>query len=325
MIRVQKVYTVKIVNFPNPFSRRWWLPTLLVIAGVYVLIQLGYWQLDRLEQRREFNVYVASRWDQEPYNLTQNELPTDLSELEYRRVQLNGELDYDNQVVLKNQIENDAPGVNLITPLVLDDGRAVLVARGWVPLSESAPDRWSQFEEPAGTPVVGLIQESQTLAGSSTPDEPQTEWFRIDVEAIETQLPYELLPVFVWQLPEQGRSINTLPYRKVPFTITEGNHFSYALQWFMFAAILGFGYIPYIRYYENRNQRTKTSGMTTDDDYSVNDYTATNRMPDMAAQSTTVTVAPEQPIANDDKAVATPASETVDNNTLESDKVIHAA
>ena len=42
------------------FSRKWWFATLLVIAGTLVLIRLGIWQLDRLEQRRAFNMQVES-------------------------------------------------------------------------------------------------------------------------------------------------------------------------------------------------------------------------------------------------------------------------
>ena len=36
-------------------SRRWLLASLLVIAALGVLIRLGFWQIDRLHQRREFN------------------------------------------------------------------------------------------------------------------------------------------------------------------------------------------------------------------------------------------------------------------------------
>ena len=50
-------------------GRRWWWVTLLAIAGVAVLIRLGFWQLDRLEQRRAYNHHVWSRWTQEPYDL----------------------------------------------------------------------------------------------------------------------------------------------------------------------------------------------------------------------------------------------------------------
>lgn len=243
------------MNVPNPLNRRWWFPTLFVIAGVYVLIQLGLWQLDRLEQRRDFNQFVAAQWDQEPYDLTVNQLPTALAELEYRRVQLTGDFDYANQIVLKNQVRSDAPGVNLVTPLRLDDGRAVLVARGWVPLSQSTPDAWPQFEAPADEPIIGMLQESQILPGAPAPTEPQTEWFRVDIEAIQQQMPYELLPVFVSQLPEPGRAYDALPYREVPFELSEGNHFSYAIQWFTFALILGIGYIQYMLFDERRRQR----------------------------------------------------------------------
>lgn len=243
------------MKFPNPLSRRWWFPTLFVIAGVYVLIRLGFWQLDRLEQRREFNQYVAARWDQEPFDLTNNPLPTDLSELGYRRVKLTGTFDYANQIVLKNQFRNDAPGVNLVTPLRLSDGRSVLVARGWVPLSASTPEAWPQYEEPTDGPIVGLIQASQLLPGSTPPTEPQTEWFRLDIEAIQQQVPYPLMPAFFKQLPEPGRGYAALPYRDIPFEISEGSHLNYAIQWFIFALILGFGYIQYLLYSERRTQR----------------------------------------------------------------------
>ncbi|MEZ4620846.1 MAG: SURF1 family cytochrome oxidase biogenesis protein [Caldilineaceae bacterium] len=95
------------------------------------------------------------------------------------------------------------------------------------------------------------------MAGAKPPTEPQIDWFRIDIDAIQQQLPYELLPVFVTQLPEPGRGYDALPAREIPFEITEGNHFSYALQWFTFALILGFGYIQYMIYSERRGQHPK--------------------------------------------------------------------
>ncbi len=245
------------MKFPNPLSRRWWFPTLFVIAGVYVLIRLGFWQLDRLEQRRELNQYIVSRWDQEPFDLNNNPLPADLSELGYRRVQLTGDFDYANQIVLKNQFRNDAPGVNLVTPLRLADGRAILVARGWVPLSGATPDTWPQYEETSDGPIVGMIQASQLLPGSTPPTEPQTEWFRLDIDAIQQQMPYQLMPGFFKQLPEPGRGYAALPYRDIPFEISEGNHLNYAIQWFIFSAILGFGYIQYLIYSERRTQRLR--------------------------------------------------------------------
>jgi len=249
------------------FSRRWWYVTVFVILGVIFLARLGFWQLDRLAQRRELNQLVVERWDQAPFDLNQSALPTQVEELGYRRIQATGVLDYDHQLVLKNQNRDTAPGANLVTPLLLPNGQAILVARGWIPYNQSKPEAWPQFNETinetssdatAEVTVVGMIQQSQVLPGAAAPETPQTEWFRIDIEAIQRQIPYPLLPVFLTQLPEPGRAYDALPYRTVPFEITEGNHFSYALQWFMFAAILGGGYLPYIVYQEKRRQRLQT-------------------------------------------------------------------
>lgn len=240
------------------FNRRWWLTTLIVIAGVVVLIRLGYWQLDRLEQRREYNALVASRWTETPFDLNANALPSRLDNLEYRRIQVAGEFDYANQIVLTQQIRDSIPGVVLITPLVFGEDEAVLVARGWVPANQATPEAWSQFEEPPNAPVIGLIQESQMLPSGAAPEppaQPQQEWFRINVDAIQPQMPYDLLPVFIYQLPEAGRAPDALPYRTEPVALDEGSHLSYAIQWFMFALILGVGYFFFIQHIETRTQR----------------------------------------------------------------------
>ena len=247
-----------LATLPKLISRKWWLPTIIVIAGVYTLIQFGFWQLDRLEQRRAFNVHVAERWRLEPFDVNNNAIPADLAELEYRRVQVDGEFDYDNQILLSNQTRNQAPGSVIVTPLVLDGNRAILVARGWLPSGADDPARWREFDEPEDAEVVGLIQESQILPNGRVPTppaEPQVKWFQINIDAIQPQMPYELLPVFVLQLPEEGRTINNLPMREEPLVLDEGSHFSYAIQWFMFALILGVGYIFLVRSQELRDQR----------------------------------------------------------------------
>lgn len=239
-------------------SRGWWWKTLLVLAGVAFLARLGFWQLDRLEQRRAFNATVASRWQEEPFDLVAEGLPYDLAELEYRRVEVNGEFDYENQIVLKERPRDGAPGVILVTPLVLENGRAILVARGWVPYNRSAPEHWPELEEPSGAGVIGLIQESQLLPSGEAPpvpETPQTEWFLLNVDAVQAQMPYELMPVFILQLPEPDRLSTQYPVRDEPLALDEGSHFSYAIQWFMFAGILGVGYVFLVQQQEARAAR----------------------------------------------------------------------
>jgi surfeit locus 1 family protein len=243
--------------FPKLFNRRWWLTTIFVILGVIVLVKLGFWQLDRLQQKRDINALMSERWKQEPFDLNTQEIPSDLEELEYRHVQATGKFDYAHQILLSHQTYNETPGSILVTPLILDDGRAILVARGWIPTGEDAPENWSKYQEPEGAPVIGLIKESQLLPNGSAPTPPkapQTEWYQINVDAIQPQMPYKLMPVLLQQLPEEGRTINNLPLREDPALLDESEHFSYAIQWYSFAVILGIGYFFFIRTQELRDQ-----------------------------------------------------------------------
>jgi cytochrome oxidase assembly protein ShyY1 len=238
------------------FSRQWWLFTLIVLAAIVVCVQAGFWQMERRQFKHQLNLQMAQKWDMPRFNLNQETLPADLTTLEYRRVEVRGAFDYANQIVLKNDVRGDAPGVNLVTPLVLDDQQAILVARGWIPLAKAAPEFWPEFEEIAGQVVVGLIKESQTLAGATQPQEAQREWFRIDIEAIQPQMPYPLLPAFLAMLPEPGRTEGALPIRTPPpAPYDELMHVNYTVQWFIFALIFGFGYLQYLTYDERRRAR----------------------------------------------------------------------
>lgn len=237
------------------FSKKWILFTIFVVGMMVLFVRLGFWQLDRHAQKREYNTLLAERWRQEPFDLNQQALPDDLSALEYRRVTASGYFDYANQLVLKSQVYRDAPGVVLVTPFVFADGRAILVARGWAPGEYSAPQRWPELEEPAGAPMIGLIRPSQAPPNgdaSTPPATPQTEWYRIDIPAIQAQMPYRLAPAWIQQLPEEGRPLDRLPVREEPLTLDEGNHLSYAVQWFAFAVIAGFGYIMFVRFRERQ-------------------------------------------------------------------------
>lgn len=248
------------------FSRKWILFTILIVLSMVLFVRLGFWQLDRLEQKRTYNATMAERWRQEPFDLNAGQLPQNLDDLEFRRIQAEGYFDYANQVILKSQIYYDAPGIALVTPFVFADGRAILVARGWVPADQASPQAIAQLEEPAGEPVIGLIKPSQGMPNgepSTPPATPQREWFRIDIPAIQAQMPYALEPGWIQQLPEDGRPIDKLPIREEPMALDEGNHMSYAVQWFSFALIAGFGYIMFVRYRERLALRPRPEDLQT--------------------------------------------------------------
>jgi surfeit locus 1 family protein len=240
------------------FNRQWWWATLVVLLGMAVLARLGFWQLDRLEQRRARNAEIVQQLALPPLPLTGETLTDDLSSSKYRQASARGEFDFSHQVALLYQNYKDTPGTHMITPLVLEGSpQAVLVDRGWLPTDQAAPENWTQFDQPGPVTVVGFIQLSQTLPGAagdgarSIPAEPQSEWYRVDIEAIQAQMPYELLPIYVLQSPEEGGNA-ALPYRVEPeFDLSDGPHLGYAIQWFIFALILGIIYIRYVSKKEN--------------------------------------------------------------------------
>jgi surfeit locus 1 family protein len=253
------------------FSRRWILATLLVAIGMAVTIRLGIWQLDRLEQRRTFNARVQAQIDQPALELSGETLGTELKSMEYRAVSVRGEYDFSRQVALRNQVWANEPGVRLLTPLKIEGtDQYILVERGWVPGIELNEMDWRQYDEGGIVQVNGIIRASQSKPDfgqradpvPASGGEPLRLWYFANVEAIDDQLPYSLLPVYVQQAPDPAWT--GMPYRSLPeLELTEGPHMGYALQWFSFAAILALGYPFYIRKRESvlpfDRSRVKTS------------------------------------------------------------------
>lgn len=230
-------------------NRRWWWVTLLVIVAIGVMIRLSIWQVNRLQQRRTANALLQEQLAAEPLVLSDVDLQsTDLTEMPDRRVRASGVFDFSEQISLNVQNFRGSAGVHLVAPLRLE-GRdeAVLVDRGWIPEAEADPQSWSQFDESGVVTVEGVIRLTETARNVDPPERAQQTWFRINVEAIERQMPYELLPVYVLQAPPEAGN-QSLPYRQVPVVdLSEGPHLSYAVQWAAFALMLGIGYVVYVR------------------------------------------------------------------------------
>lgn len=243
------------------FSRRYILVTLLVLAAMAVMTRLGMWQLDRREQRLARNVDLVAKLEEAPLSLNEAAaawpLPTDRDVIRNTRAAATGHFDFDRQLVLLQQPYEGQLGLHLVAPLVLDGtGKAILVDRGWVPGDNLETAAMAQYDEPAAPLTVdGFLQPSQILFGqaaekamaSPEPQAPKAEWYRIDVEAIQGQMPYRLLPVYLLQSSNPAGNTG-LPYRIQPeVDLSEGPHLGYALQWFAFAVTAGVIYVSLVR------------------------------------------------------------------------------
>ena len=244
------------------FSRRWWWSTLFMLFAVGVMIRLGIWQLDRLAARRAENTHIRAMHAAPALDLNTLDSSIDLGSMEYRAATARGTFAFEDQVALRNQYWGipDGPaeyGYHLLTPLLLEDGRAVLVDRGWIPGSYAEPASWRAFDQPGDAAVSGVLRLSQAeaeMGGLSTGQVPagqrQDFWVLPDLASIARQISYDLLPVYLQQAPPAGE--HALPYKALPeLVLTDGSHLGFALQWFFYAGLVFFGYPVFLR---KRNQ-----------------------------------------------------------------------
>jgi surfeit locus 1 family protein len=217
-------------------SRRDIVAVLLAVVVAAVCFRLGFWQLDRLAQRRALNARVESRMREAPVEV--GSLPED-STRRYRRVQVRGSFDYGQELVLTGRSRQGSPGVYVITPLVREGARAVLVNRGWLYSPDATSVALEQWREVEGrdTTITGYVDLFSTAPAGAvrSPRNPRA-WRRLDPDTLRATLPYEVEPIVVVALSEAPPADGTPARLPLP-ELSEGSHQSYAFQWFAFGVI----------------------------------------------------------------------------------------
>jgi len=170
-------------------------------------------------------------------------------------VVVQGQYDFSQEVLLRNQELDGKLGFHVLTPLrIANLDQAVLVDRGWIPFDQASPEKRRQYQEQGVVTVNGVIRRPQTrpdFGGVADPTLAPGEtrldaWNIVNLERIQQQTDQSLLPVYILEAPDP--SWTGLPARQlVTPEITEGPHLGYAMQWFTFAAILGLGYPFFVR------------------------------------------------------------------------------
>jgi surfeit locus 1 family protein len=195
---------------------------------------LGLWQLDRLSQRRAANVTALEARSAPPVQLEAGG-PLGAS-LEGRQVSAVGRYDHEYDVVLRGRAYRGAPGVEIVSPLVLEGGRtAVLVNRGFVPTPDAVTVQTDSVREFGRRRVEGTALTVPSGSGEPLERSGRTTWTRLDLEALAKRMPYQLAPVYIRQSPDTA--LPRFPRRLDPLPIDDGPHLSYAIQWFAFATM----------------------------------------------------------------------------------------
>ncbi|MFK4149043.1 SURF1 family protein [Streptomyces sp. NPDC004065] len=151
-------------------SRQWVILTLVALLLIPTMIWLGFWQLHRHDHRQALNKVIEASLAAEPVpaqSLT-SVGGTVAHDTMYRRVTARGHFDTAHEVVVRRRTNADGQvGYHVLTPFVLDDGRALLVNRGWIP-SPSSQTAFPDIPAPAGgeITVTGRLMQDQTTAAS---------------------------------------------------------------------------------------------------------------------------------------------------------------
>jgi cytochrome oxidase assembly protein ShyY1 len=216
-----------------------WSMTLLTAAALLAFIALGRWQWERGVAKDE----LASQFAQGGDAVTDLGPRGTLDLPRYTQVRVRGEWVADRQFLLDNRTRDGRAGYEVLTPLQLEDGREVLVNRGWIPFGgrrDQLPEVASGLPTDPAT-VQGRLDDLPTAGLASGRAAPALTgaWPRVTSFPSPTELEAaagsRLEPrVLLMDAAEPtGYRRDWQPFARGPET-----HFGYALQWWSFGVLL---------------------------------------------------------------------------------------
>jgi cytochrome oxidase assembly protein ShyY1 len=231
-----------------------WLAFIALVVGFAVACYalLAPWQFGREDQReaQERAIAAADAAPPVPFAALVPAGAAVAPADRWRRVTLTGTYVPEGEAVLRLQVVDGKPAVEVLTPFRLDDGRVVTVDRGWVEVT-SGQDVPAYAAPPAGP---------QTVTARLRPDEADPRGraavtgARVpQVYAVDARVlgPLTGLPLVSGSVQLDGTDPAAAPGLLGPLAVTSDvgggapfTNFSYALQWLTFGliALVALGY-----------------------------------------------------------------------------------
>ena len=227
------------------FSRRWLGYLAFAVVFAIACGFLSAWQLARSKEASAANALVAANFDSHPAPLSDvlPSLGAYSKNQQWTRVSVTGAYEPDDEFLVRNRPFNGTPGFEVLTPLRTADGALFIVDRGWVPTGSRADAPATVPAAPSGTvTVVARLKGSEQAIPGRTAIGNQLGTIQLSV--VKEKLggadvytgAYGLLDS---QTPEAAQA-PTPTITQAP-TEDEGLHWSYMIQWIIFAAIGFFG------------------------------------------------------------------------------------
>ena len=220
------------------FQPRLW-PSVFSLAGIAVLIWLGTWQVQRLHWKEALIADLQARTSETPMAL-----PTSIVDplaLEFRPVRLTGRFLHDKEMYLTGRTYKRAVGLHVITPMALDDGRTVLVDRGWVPPQRQAPDTRTAGQVGGEITLIGLLRRGGWRGLDLFRPENQPEdnlWVWLDLPAMAAHAGVAPAVTEIYVAAGSAENPGGFPVGgQTPVTL-RNDHLQYALTWYALAVAL---------------------------------------------------------------------------------------
>ncbi|MFC9076478.1 SURF1 family protein [Streptomyces sp. NPDC057062] len=246
-------------------TRQWVILTLVALLLIPTMIRLGVWQLHRHDHRQALNKVIDDSLAAQPVSaqsLTSVGGSVRHEDL-YRRVTAKGRFDTAHELVVRRRTStDDQVGYHVLTPFVLDNGRTLLVNRGWIP-SPGSQTAFPRIPAPAEgeITVTGRLMQDETTAASGIKNVkglPDRQIMLINSGQIATFLRGEgdgsakdVLGGYIelTSPAPTGGSPELIPSPKEDSSwIGLGDiNLPYAVQWWLFAAAVPIGWVILVR------------------------------------------------------------------------------
>ena len=226
---------------------RWLGYAALAVALAVGMVLMGNWQFSRYQQRVAANERIEAGGRAAPVPIGEvlarpaapgTAGPGPSTEERFVPVTVTGRYDTGNEILVRGRSQQSQLGFEVVTPLVLDDGTAVLVNRGWLP----APPNDARAvpvvpAAPTGTvTVTGRVHPSESRPRAVESRGDRIEVRRIAVPQLAGELHYPLYGAYLLlteQEPPADPALRAIEIDRQNSMLNAG----YSVQWWLFAAM----------------------------------------------------------------------------------------
>ena len=217
-------------------SLRFILPSILITATFAFLVSLGFWQLERADDKRSIEASIKQANTGSVELIKKEE---GLQSKEYYEVRLQGKYLSDKQFIYDNQIVDQVSGYYVLTPYALEgQSKSILINRGFIP--------WNGRRDKLADIVIGQetreikVQISKPIKRMELKPSEVSIQFPALIQSIDLQDMADRAKVdfsSVIGLLDSSAS-NGFIRKWEPYTGSIEKHIGYAVQWFLMALVL---------------------------------------------------------------------------------------